>query len=144
MVVMMLAVQTTTRAEEARGPMLPPGLTQTVDALLKNIRARDRDAAFALLSAGAQEKLGSTPKAFMNTVRLLHHALYDHEGYHFVAPPAQLASTSPTPVEMMVRIQLVDYDQHETLLIIRMRQDEGQKWQIHGLTTLQDDQGRDA
>lgn len=123
---------------------MPRGLTQMVDALLKNIRTRDRDGAFAVLSQSAQDKLGATPKAFMNTVRLFHHPLYDHAGYRVIGPATQLAATRPILTEMMVRVQLMDHDDHETLLLLRVGQDKQGVWHVHGLTTLQDDAGRDA
>ena len=130
---------TATNAALAPQPDLN-GPFQVLDEWLKFVRARDHNRAFALLSTALHDKYQKNDRVFMNTVRLTQHALYDHESYRLLTPVTQKVSGD----QMMVKIQWIDRNGHETLGLIHMIEGPDGAWRVDGVTVLDNGQARDA
>ncbi len=128
--------------ETAQGLTAPlSGPLLAIDQLLTHVRARDRVHAFSLLSAAQHEKYKGNAENFMKNLRLMYHAVYDHQVYRILTPVTSGADDSPS---MLVKIQLVNHSGDETLGVVHVIQKEKGIWEIDGIIIFSNDRARDA
>jgi pyridoxal/pyridoxine/pyridoxamine kinase len=77
----------------------------------------------------------------MKSLRVLHHAIYDHVSYRILTPVLQ---DSGDKTEAVIKIQLVNHKGQESFGVIRMIREDHKSWEIDGFTIIPDDDGRNA
>jgi hypothetical protein len=108
-----------------------------LDQWLDNLRKRNRDQAFAMLSAASQDRYGPTAKTFMNTVRLKNGPLYDHVRYEVLEAAAEADI-------MFYRLALVDRRERRHIALVRLTKDSNDGWRVQSVVVIRGHQGREA